>query len=55
MNSFDKELGRLRGMSKKYLKNCDLKNYQNGDGIAAHVIEKYGKLKKSEKDNQKAD
>lgn len=33
----------VRQMNKKYLKNFNLKNYKNGDGMADYVIEKYGK------------
>jgi hypothetical protein len=57
MNSFDKELEILREMNKKYLKNSthDPRKYRNGDGWAAYVMEKYGNVKGSERDNQKAD
>ncbi len=37
------DLDVLHEMAKPYLKNYDLKNYQNGDGIADYVMEKYGK------------
>lgn len=33
----------VRQMNKKYLKNFDLKNYKNGEGMASYVLEKYGK------------
>jgi AbrB family looped-hinge helix DNA binding protein len=33
----------LHELAKPYLKNYDLKNYKNGDGWTAHVMEKYGK------------
>ena len=33
----------VREMNKKYLKNFNLQNYKNGDGMANYVMEKYGK------------
>lgn len=39
------DLRALQEMAKPYLKNFDLKNYRNGDGLADYVTEKYGKKK----------
>jgi AbrB family looped-hinge helix DNA binding protein len=37
------DIAAVRLMNKKYLKNFNLENYKNGDGMADYVIEKYGK------------
>lgn len=37
------DLDAIHAISKKYLKNYNLKDYKNGDGWTAHVTEKYGK------------
>jgi hypothetical protein len=39
------DLDALHEMAKPYLKNFDLKSYQNGDGMADYIMEKYGKKK----------
>lgn len=37
----NKELGELRAKNRAYLKNAP-KKYKQGDGWAAHIMEKYG-------------